>query len=146
MADVVASSSVFASTDGLREIWDVTSEVAAGTALINGDRAGVAYTPSGGYTGSETVGAATISGIPQGGASLPALKASVATDGTWEFPVTGVTGSTKNGTKVYAVVASGKVTGLTLTAGSNTLFGVINNRLGYVSPVATYAGVKIGVL
>ena len=44
MADVVASSPVFASTDGLREIWDVTSEVAAGTALINDGRAGVAYT------------------------------------------------------------------------------------------------------
>ena len=70
----------------------------------------------------------------------------MATDGTWEFPVTGVTGTTKNGTKVYAVVASGKITGLTLTEGSNTPFGVINNRLGYVSPVATYAGVKIGVL
>lgn len=146
MADVIASAPVFASTDGLREIWDVASEVAVGTALLNEGRAGVAYTPSGGYTGSAVVGPVTITGIPQGGATLPPLKVTAAVDGTWEFPVAGVNASTKNGTKVYAVVTGGKVTGLTLTEGTNVPFGVINNRLDYVSPVATYAGVKIGVL
>src|SRR4051812_5987465 len=125
MADVVATAPGFASTDALRETWDVTTEVAEGTALVNIDRPGVAYAPSGGHTRSTTLpaGGITISGVPDGGASLPPLKASVAVDGTWEFPVTGVTGSTANGVKVYAVVASGRITSLTTISTSNTFFG-----------------------
>lgn len=144
MADVVATAPGFASTDGLREVWDVTAEVAEGTALINGTRAGVAYTPSGGHTRSKTVGPVTVSGFPDGGASLPLLKASVATDGSWEFPVTGASAATANGTAVYAVVASGRITGLTLTSSGNTLYGVINNPLGY-DKAGAFSVVKIGV-
>ena len=144
MADVVATAEAFASTDALREIWDVTSEVAAGTALINGTRAGVAYTPSGAHAISKTVGPYTISGGSDAGESLDPLKVSVAIDGTYEFPVTGATGSTKNGTAVYAAVTTGKVTELTLTVGTNTLWGVINNPMDYAASASAIC-VKIGV-
>ena len=145
MADVVSTGEVFASTDGLREVWPVTAEVAKGTALLNGARAGVAFTASGGHTTSETIGGMTISGVLDGGVGLDALQGSIATDGTFEFPVTGATASTANGTKVYAVVASGLITGLTLTAGSNTYWGVVNNPQGY-APANGIACVKIGVV
>lgn len=144
---VVATAPGFASTDAQRETWNLASfenaEVAVGTALINNDRPGVAYTPSGGHTISKTVGPVTVSGYPDGGASLDALQVSVATDGTWEFAVTGVTGSTVNGTPVYAIVASGKITELTTTASTNKLFGVVNNPAGY-TPSASKVCVKIG--
>lgn len=144
MADVVATAPGFASTDAQREVWDVVAEVAVGTALLaETDRVGVAYTPSGGHTISKTVGAVTISGVPDGGASLPALKCSVATDGSWEFPVTGVTGATKNGAIVYAVVAGGRITELTLTASTNKRFGTVNSPLGY-TPSAAKTVVKVG--
>ena len=146
MADVVASAPGFASTDGLREVWTVTAEVAEGTALLQAvsERAGVAYTPSGGHTRSKTVGPLTISGSPDGGASLDALKVSVATDGSWEFPITGATAATANGTKVYAVMTGALITELTLTASTNKLFGIVNNPHGYDKPGA-FSLVKIGV-
>jgi len=145
---VVATAEAFASTDALREVWNLAdfenAEVAVGTALFNNGRAGVAYTPSGAHTISKTVGAVTISGFPDGGAGLDALEVSVATDGTYEFPVTGASSSTDNGTLVYAVIGSGKITSLTLTAGTNTRFGVINNPKGYVGAAGAIC-VKIGV-
>ena len=144
MADVIATAEAFASTDGLREIWDVTSEVAAGTALINGTRAGVAYTPSGGHAISKTVGPYTISGGSDAGESLDALKVSVSTDGTYEFAVTGATSATANGTPIYAVVATGKITSLTTTSTANTYWGVVNNPMDYTASASAIC-VKIGV-
>jgi hypothetical protein len=144
MADVVATAEAFASTDALREIWPLTTEVAVGTALVNGDRAGVAYTPSGGHQISKTVGGLTISGFSDAGVGLDELKVSVATDGSYEFAVTGATAATANGTKVYAVLTGVLVTGLTLTVGTNKLFGVINNPSDYDAPGAVSC-VKIGV-
>ena len=144
---VVATAEAYASTDALRETWNLTSfenaEVAVGTALINNDRPGVAYTPSGAHTATKTVGPLTISGVPDGGAGLDAMEVSVATDGGYEFAVTGAGPSTVNGTKVYAVVASSKITELTLTASTNKLFGVVNNPKGYVA-ASGVACVKIG--
>lgn len=146
MADVVSTGEAFSSTDALREIWAVTTEVAVGTALINGTRAGVAYAPSGGSVRTDAVGFApmTLTGIPSGGVGLDALQASVATDGSYEFPVTGAVASTQNGTPVYAVVASGRVTGLTLTLTGNSLWGVINNPQDYAASASAIC-VKIGV-
>lgn len=144
---VVATAEAYASTDALRETWNLTNfenaEVAVGTALINNLRPGVAYTPSGGHTRSKTVGPITISGVPDGGVGLDALEVSVATDGGYEFPVTGASSTTANGTPVYAIVASGKITELTLTVGSNPKFGVVNNPKGYVG-AASATCVKIG--
>lgn len=144
MADVVSTGEAFSSTDAQREVWPVTTEVAVGTALLNGTRAGVAYAPSGGHVLSVVRGLYTISGIPDGGASLPALMCSVATDGSYEFPVAGATAATPNGTKVYAAVTGVLVTGLTLTVGTNVLWGVVNNPLDY-SAVGAVSCVKIGV-
>lgn len=142
MPDVVSTQEVFASTEGLRETWKVTAEVASGTALLNGTKAGVAYTASGGKTASKTVGPYTVSG-PAGGAGLEALEVSVATDGTWEFPVTGASSSTAQGTLVYAVVSSGLITSLTLTSTSDTLYGRVNLPAGKVADSAA-TPVKIG--
>lgn len=151
MADVVATSPGFGSTDSRREVWDVVAEVAVGTALLGGtDRVGVAYTPSGGHTTSRSFGGMTITGVPDGGASLPPLRCSVDVDGSWEFAVTGVTSATKNGTIVYAVVSSGQITSLTLTASTNTRFGTVNNPEGYQAvlgtngPSAAKCVVKVG--
>ena len=146
MADVVSTGEAFSSTGALREVWPVTSEVAVGTALLNGIRAGVAYTNSGGFSRVDAISGApvTFTGIPAGGIGLDALKASVATDGSYEFPVVGAGVATANGVSVYAVVATGKVTGLTLTLGTNTLWGVVNNPTDYVA-ASGVACVKIGV-
>lgn len=146
MADVVSTGEAFSSTGALREVWPVTSEVAVGTALLNGIRAGVAYTNSGGFNRSDAISGApvTFTNIPAGGIGLDALKASVATDGSYEFAVAGAVPATPNGVSVYAVVATGKVTGLTLTLGTNTLWGVVNNPTDYVA-ASGVACVKIGV-
>jgi len=151
MADVISTGEAFSSTDAKREVWKLTTEVAVGTALVNGTRAGVSYVPSGGYTRSDTNSAApsTISGIPAGGVGLDLLQVTVATDGTYEFPVAGVTaaasvGLANNGTAVYAVVASGRITALNLTSAGNTLFGTINNPQDYVPSADGIACVKIG--
>ena len=144
MADVVALAPGFASTDAQRETWDVVAEVAEGTALIAGtDRVGVAYTPSGGHVRSKTIGPLTVSGFPDGGASLGPLRCSVATDGSWQFPVTGVDNTTKNGTIVYAIVSAGRITELTLTASTNKRFGTVNQPEGQ-APSAAKCVVKVG--
>lgn len=147
MADVISTGEAFSSTDGLREIWPVATEVAVGTALLSaGGKAGVAYTNSGGHTRSDANSAApsTISGIPDGGVGLDALQCSVSTDGSYEFPVATATPATPNGTSVYAVVASGRITGLTLVSTSNTLWGTVNNPQDYAPSGNGIACVKIG--
>ena len=150
MADVLSTGEALSSTGSKREIWPTPVEVAVGTALLNvaGDKAGVAYTNSGGWTRADanTANPATISGIPAGGIGLDALQVGVATDGTYEFPVVGATRTTPNGTQVYAVVASGRVTGLTLTASTNTKFGTVNNPQDYAigGPTGAFSCVKIG--
>lgn len=151
MADVISTGEAFSSTDAKRETWAVTAEVAVGTALLKGTKAGVAYTNSGGHTRSDAFSAspATLTGIPDGGVGLDALQVSVATDGTYEFPVAGATvaaavNTGANGTPVYAVVTGGLVTALNLTASGNTLFGTINNPQDYVPSAAGIACVKIG--
>lgn len=141
MADVIATHEVFASTDALREVWPTPVEVASGTALLSGTKPGVAYTNSGAHTGSKTIGPLTF-GFPDGGAGLEALEVSVATDGTWEFPVTGGAGAAQ-GTPIYAVVASGRITSLTTTASGNTLFGHVNLPAGQTA-TASAVPVKIG--
>lgn len=144
MADVVATQEVFASTDALREPWPTPVEVAEGTALLGGPSAtipGVAYTNSGAHTGTKNIGPLSF-GFPDGGAGLKALEVSVATDGTWMFPVTGGAGAAQ-GAPVYAVVASGRITSLTMTATGNTLFGRVNLPADYVA-TAGAVPVKIG--
>ena len=145
MAAVVSTGEAFSSTDALREIWPVTAEVAVGTALMNGTRAGVAYTPSGGHlAAAKVVGPITISGFPDGGVGLDALEVSVAIDGSYEFPIVGATNATPNGTSVYVTVTNGIVQTMTTTATGAVYFGVINNPQDYDAPGAVGC-VKIGV-
>lgn len=151
MADVVSTGEAFSSTDAKRELWKIATECAVGTALLNGTRPGVAYVNSGGHTRTDANSAnpASITGIPDGGVGLDALQVTVATDGTYEFAVTGATiagavGLAANGTLVYAAVTSGRPTSLTLTATSNTLYGIINNPQDYVPSADGIACVKIG--
>jgi len=80
---------------------------------------------------------------PNGLVGQTAGSASVATDGTWSYPVTGATSATPKNTLVYAVVSGGAVTSLTLTVGSNVKFGVVDSFLGKASAQDT--AVKIGV-
>lgn len=145
MADVVSTGEAFSSTDALREVWPVLAEVAAGTALITGtDHVGVAYTNSGAHLSTVTsVAGMAVTGIMDGGIGLDALECSVAVDGTFEFAVTGASSATANGTIVYAVVATGRITSLTLTVSTNVRFGVVNNPQDYVGSASKIC-VKIG--
>lgn len=76
-----------------------------------------------------------------GGASLKDDQATVAFDGTFFLPVTGATTTTGNDVKVY-ITSTGD---LTLTAGSNTLFGLTDYPESF-NKTAGFAAVRIGVL
>jgi len=136
----MANNVVFSDIESLREVWTVAAEVAAGTPLVNGTKAGVALTDSGGRTRSHAMGPYTTSGIPSGGVGLAALEVSVATTGTFEFTgVTGVTTGTAQGALIYITSAGA----LTTTASGNTLFGRVNYPKDYTK-AAEKAPVKIG--
>lgn len=74
-----------------------------------------------------------------GGAGNEPDSASVAFDGTWEFPVVGATTSTANGVQVYITAANA----LTLTASGNTAYGFTDYPKSYFK-VAGIAAVRIG--
>jgi hypothetical protein len=74
------------------------------------------------------------------GAGLASGEASFAFDGTWEFAVTGALTSTANGVPVYIVAADGT---LTLTAGSNTIYGYTDYPKDYTKQ-AGRAAVRVG--
>lgn len=140
-------------TESLTREWIVPANTQAGAAVVNAaspTMVGVTLTARGDSVASRTLGGATISGLPNGGIGNRPGGAVVAVDGSWRLPVTGVTAGdtgaggagTDEGTKVYAVVAAGVVTSLTLTVGTNTFFGVIDD--GVI--VGTTAPIKIGVV
>lgn len=145
--ELMATNAVFPYTETATEIWTFAATTAPGVAVVGGvagAQPGVTLTGTGDYTKSQVVGPYTISGIPAGGVSLAPKDASVATDGTWEFPVTGGLTTTPQNTLVYAVVSSGVVTGLTLTASTNKPYGKVNYTRDYVK-TAGVLPVKIGV-
>lgn len=135
-------------TEGKTREWAVPAGTASGDAVIHATsgQVGVALTSRGDATSPAGIPGVTGGTIPTGGAGNKPNAATVAVDGTWIFAVTGSAngdttvatgGGTKSGTKVYAVVAAGKVTSLTLTEGSNTLFGLIDDGVivGNKAPV-----------
>jgi hypothetical protein len=144
MADVIGKA-VF-SSDHPAERWDAPNTVLVDTALISiTDQPGVSITASGDAVRSEVTGPYTVSGIPAAGVGYTGKQTGVATTGTWEFPVTGGLTTTPQNTLVYAVVSSGAITSLTLTATSNKKFGKVNYPGdGYVK-TAGILPVKIGV-
>jgi hypothetical protein len=137
-------------TPGTTEEWEVPASTLAGEVVINNtdSRVGVTLTARGDATTSLTLpNGQIISNYPVGGVGNKPDTAVVATDGDFLFEVTGVTAGetvgsaqtgTPQGTAVYAVVAAGAVTSLTLTSTSNTKIGVIadGNIIGTLAPVS----------
>lgn len=136
----MAKNAVFPYTEKLTEIWPVAAATAPGKAILSATgQPGVALVGSNDYTVSQAVGPYTISGIPRGGASLKDGTVSVATDGTWEFTVTGAASNTAQNALVYITSAGA----LTLTATDNTVFGKVNYPRDYVFKTGILP-VKIG--
>lgn len=126
------------------EVWDLGASTAPRTAVrsVSG-QPGVNITATGNYTKSVTENGITISGIPAGGIGLAATEATVAIDGTWEFPVTGGLTTTPQNTAVYMTSATPPV--LTLTSSGNTIFGKVNYpKEEYIRTAGTLP-VKVGV-
>ena len=135
-------------TEAKTREWAVPAGTQSGDAVVNAvspTLVGVALTSRGDATTAAGIPGVTGGTIPNGGIGNRPGGAVVAVDGTWRFAVTGVTNGdtgaagagTDEGTKVYAVVAAGKITSLTRTATSNTFFGVIDDGVivGGVAPV-----------
>lgn len=121
---------------------EVGADVLPGTPKIIGGKSVVTLTASGGTDAASinVPGGYTISGGPGiGGVGNRTNWATVAYDGTYEFDVTGATTSTANDVAVY--ITSGGA--LTLTVGTNTLFGVTDYPPDYAK-VAGKAPVRIG--
>ncbi len=132
-------------TESLVRPWGVGTEVDGGTLVIDADsgQAGVTLADSGGSTRVKTHADGSVTTYPSGGVGYPSGVAEVAVDGTWLFPVAGVTNGdtvpdseagTNRGTKVYRVTADGT---LTLTVGTNVYVGIIDSGriVGGVAPV-----------
>lgn len=132
-------------TESKTREWPVPAGTQAGTLVIHpvSGQVGVTLTARGDSTTSAGIPGVTGGTIPNGGAGNKANSATVAVDGTWLFnvpgstngdtnPATGTAG-TAEGTKVYRTSAGA----LTLTAGSNTLIGVIDDGVivGNVAPI-----------
>lgn len=146
------TTNVYRKYAGFRnEEWEVPTGTLAGQVVINNTdgRVGLALTSRGDVTASYTLpNGLTISNNPVGGVGNKPNAATVGVEGydalltvagvaNGETVGTGQTG-TAQGTAVYAVVSSGAVTSLTLTASGNTKIGVIadGNIVGGVAPVS----------
>lgn len=110
----------------------------SGAPLLLNTRPAVAITSRGDAVSSQTIGDITVS-RPAGGVGNLPDSATVAFDGTWEFPVTGATTTTGQDVAVYITGAGA----LTLTVGTNTLFGYTDYPRGYFKQ-AGIAPVRIG--
>lgn len=121
---------------------EVGENVQPGTPLIVGGESVVTLTASGGTPAASVnlPGGYTVSGGPGiGGVGNREDWATVAYDGTYEFDVTGATTSTANDVAVYLTSAGA----LTLTAGTNTLYGHTDYPPDY-HKTAGKAPVRIG--
>jgi hypothetical protein len=123
------------------EVWPVGTEVAPGTAVLSStDQPGVTITGSGDYVKTETIGAVEVT-FPAGGVGLADEDATVAIDGAFRFPVVGASSSTAVNTPVYITSAGA----LTLTEGSNTLFGKVDRFIGETSATETSVWIAAGI-
>lgn len=144
------ADNIFRKYPGFRnEEWEVPADTEAGEVVINNTdgRPGVTLTARGDVTGSQTIGDITISGFGLS-ATNKSNAATVGVEG-YDFlhAVTGVSAGetvgsgatgTAQGTAVYAVVSSGAVTSLTLTASGNTKIGVVADGriIGTTTPIS----------
>ena len=138
----MATNLVYRYTGEKTRVWDLGATFAPGLPVKSAsNEPGVTITGTGNFTRSQVgPGPTTISGIPAGGVGLEGNEATVATDGTWEFPVTGGLTTTPNNTLVYITAGNA----LTLTAGSNVKYGVVDYPKDYVKVAGTLP-VKLGV-
>lgn len=125
----MAQNRIFKETERRNRVRVVPSGTVSGQPLLIGTpaRPAVAITSRGDATKSFTFGGLTVGGFPSGGVGLADDEASVAFDGTWEFPVTGATTATAQDSAVYITGAGA----LTTTVGSNTLFGYVDYPKDY---------------
>lgn len=140
----MALNVIFSDIESERRVTKVGNDIAPGTPLIVGGRPVVTITGSRDYAGNaisfSVSGVSTIIAGGRGGESLPADDyATVSPTGTYAFDVTGATVATQPGTVVYRTTAGA----LTLTAGTNVKFGVVEFFRGELS--ATDTAVTIGV-
>lgn len=122
-------------TEAKTREWAVPVGTQSGALVINGasGQVGVTLTARGDSTRSHTLPDGTVlTGVRNGGVGNKAGGAVVAVDGSWLYPVQGVTNGetgpggagTDTGTPVYRIAASGA---LTLTATGNTFVGSIDD-------------------
>lgn len=138
----MALNRIFKGDDRKNRARVVPEGTVSGDFLLSNARPAVALTSRGDATVSEEVGPGlTLSGIPSGGASLNADQATLGFDGTYALPVSGVTPTTASDVAVY--ITGGATPTLTLTVGSNTLFGYTDYPEGY-NKIAGEAPVRIG--
>ena len=126
-----------------RRARPVGNKVAPGTPLINGGQPAVTLTGSRDYAGNAISvtgnGETIVIAGGRGGESLPDDDyATITFSGTYTFPVAGASTATEPGTLVY-IETDGD---LTLTKGTNTLFGRVEFWRGKDS--ATDTAVTIG--
>jgi hypothetical protein len=125
--------------------WPVASGTLAGAPVMSITfEPGVAQTSESTATKSWTLADGTVVQRPVFGVGNTVGSVTVALNGTWAFAVTGATSATPKNTIVYAVVTGNTVTSLTLTVGTNKVFGVVDSFLGKAS--ATDTAVRIGNL
>lgn len=140
----MATNLVYRNDDSNNRVEDLGATLAPGKAVISKSGApAVTVTGSADYTITVPVnGAGNLSGVRRGGVGLIGQEVTLAFDGTWEFPtssISGVTGTTAQGTKVY-LTAGGA---LTATATSNTLFGTVDIPPGY-DRARGFTPIKVG--
>lgn len=118
------------------------STIQPGVPVLFPEGAAVSLTASGNGTVTQTTGLPTgITSITyeNGGVGNLDGAASFAFDGAFDLAVTGATTTTKKGVSVYITTAGG----LTLTEGTNTLFGFTDYPRDYAK-VSGRAVVRIG--
>jgi hypothetical protein len=144
----MALNVIYSDIESERRDQKVGNNVAPGVAKIVGGRPAVTITGSGDYDGGLTsTGDAAVDtmlgiGTKRGGVGLRDDYATVTFTGTYAFDVTGASAATENGKPVY--ITSGGV--LTLTASSNTKFGVVEFFRGETSTkdTAVTIGINLG--
>lgn len=139
----MALNVIFSDIRSERRARPVGNNVAPGTPLINGGQPAVTLTGSRDYAGNAISvtgnGETIVIAGGRGGESLPDDDyATITFSGTYTFPVAGASTATEPGTLVY-IETDGD---LTLTEGTNTLFGRVEFWRGKDS--ATDTAVTIG--
>ena len=135
----MALNLIYAGTAAKNRERPVPVGTLTGVPLIVDGRPVVTLTARGDATKTDTLpGGETLTHGVGGSGNLPD-SATVAFDGTYEFPVTGVTTSTGNDVEVF-ITSAGE---LTLTASGNTHYGYTDYPRDYFKRAAI-APVRIG--